>query len=220
MKADKTQTRHLTWALLAGALPLLLVVGLSLLLSHVQALAQPAADLDVTKEVNKTVAAPGETLAYTVTIQDNRSAGGRLWLTDTLPPELDCVSLDASVGDFGVENDVITWTSDMYGNGYTAYIYLSAEISPDIAFAAIDSVRQFDAAYEICCQQVARAAGLYRRIAGPAQQQREPADLEIGTGADQQIGASHRRDQTRLRFQPVRILVCRGGRCDLRRVAG
>lgn len=44
MKTSKGSVRRLAWALLAGTSALLLVVGLSLLLSHSQALAQPGAE--------------------------------------------------------------------------------------------------------------------------------------------------------------------------------
>ncbi len=47
MKTSKTSVRRLAWALSAGISALLLVVGLSLLLSRFQALAQPAAETTV-----------------------------------------------------------------------------------------------------------------------------------------------------------------------------
>ena len=76
MRSYKTRTLRLTQAFLAGALAVLMIAGLSLLLSRFQALAQPAADvaaadIHVTKDVNTDAAAPGDTLTYTIKVWNN-----------------------------------------------------------------------------------------------------------------------------------------------------
>jgi uncharacterized repeat protein (TIGR01451 family) len=149
MKTTKTRTRRLAWALLAQTSALLLVVILSLLLSHFQALAQPvlevtAASLEVEKEVNTTLAAPGDTLTYTIIIRNTGDEPADAWLTDTLPAELTYAtsSLTATLGSFGVENDVITWTAEMYGHNYTTVITFSVEISSGIDYLNVVNTAQ------------------------------------------------------------------------------
>lgn len=149
MKVNKTSMRRLAWALLAGASALLLATGLSLLLSHFQALAQPAVEvaadgLAVDKEVNTALAAPGDTLTYTITVRNTGDTTTDAWLTDTLPVELTCItdSLGATFGSFGVEDNVITWTAEMYGYNYTAVISFSAQISSEITYANVVNTAQ------------------------------------------------------------------------------
>ena len=50
---------------------------------------------------------------------------------------------------------------------------------------------------------------LHGRVAGLAQQQRQPTDLEIGARADHELRAPHLRDQARPRLDVVRILLRR-----------
>jgi len=135
MISNKTRTRRMTWALVLAA-------GALLFLCTVQVLAQSGAgvmdaDLQVSKDVNTSWAAPGDTLTYTITIQNTGDPAGSVWLTDTLPVELTYVtdSLTATVGGFGVGNNVITWTAEM--DGYTAVVTFSAEISSEITSADI-----------------------------------------------------------------------------------
>jgi len=149
LKTGKTFTHRLTQTLLAAALALSLTAGLSLLLSHFQALAQPAAEITallVHKEVNTTIAAPGDVLTYTITIRNSNPPAGTVWLTDTLPAELVCItdSLTSDVweGSWGVENNVITWTGKMYGNNSTVVITFSARISTSLPYTEIKNTAQ------------------------------------------------------------------------------
>ncbi|MBL7064382.1 MAG: DUF11 domain-containing protein [Anaerolineae bacterium] len=142
----KTRMRRPAWALLAGTSALLLTACLSLLLSHFQALAQPAAEvaqanLDVYKDVNTAQAEPGDVLTYTITVLNTGGDPVYVWLTDTLPVELTYAtgSLAATVGTFGVENGVITWSHTLGGQ---ACITFSAAISSEITYANIENTAQ------------------------------------------------------------------------------
>jgi len=142
--------RRPAWALLAGASALLLTACLSLLLSHFQALAQPAAEvaqanLDVYKDVNTAHAEPGDVLTYTITVQNIGDDSANAWLTDTLPAELTYV--DGSLQEFGpgsagFAGGVITWTGEIAGFGQTAVITFSAAISSEITYANIENTAQ------------------------------------------------------------------------------
>ena len=147
MKANKIRMRRLVWALLAGTSALLLATALSLLLSHFQALAQPAAevaadDLVVDKEVNTALAEPGDTLAYTITIENNSTSSIDGWMTDTLPAELTSVSsLSALLGNVGFENGVITWSHTLAALQWDR-ITFNAEISSEITYARFANTAQ------------------------------------------------------------------------------
>ncbi len=62
------------------------------------------------------------------------------------------------------------------------------------------------------CHERARA-GCDLRIARLPHQLRQPADLEIGAGTDDQVGAAHLRDQARLGLDHVHVL--QRGRADV-----
>jgi len=147
MKVNKTPMRRLAWASLAGASALLLATGLSLLLSHFQALAQPAveiATLQVEKKASASVAAPGDTLTYTIRIQESESPL-TLWMTDTLPEEVTYVPDSLQLfgpGSAGFADGVITWTAASVGWGQTAVITFSAEISSAITYAKVKNTAQ------------------------------------------------------------------------------
>jgi len=131
------KTWRLGRMLLAGVLALLFAVVLLTLLSHYSVVAEPTQAMTVEKEASTTHAGPGDTLTYTVRIQNNVGPPiSSVWLTDTLVDELDFVSgsLTATYGTFGTENGVITWTSDL---GTEVYITFSARISPEITYATI-----------------------------------------------------------------------------------
>ena len=105
MKTNKTQMKSLAWALLAGASALLLAASLPLLLSHFQALAQPvaevtAANLEVQKDVNTPLAAPGDTLTYTIELGLYDPLTGERWavLDDAGQPIADRILLPAVEG--------------------------------------------------------------------------------------------------------------------------
>lgn len=110
---EETRTGHLARALLAGTFALLLVLGLSLLLSHFRVLAQPeAANLAASKSVHPSWARPGENLTYTVRITNTGDEPvWAAWMTDSLPSEVNySTGLNASTGTWGRVGNVITWT--------------------------------------------------------------------------------------------------------------
>ena len=145
MKTDRMKISRSAWILFSGLAALLLVVGLSLLLSHLQVRAQPAArpgsDLEVTKDVSAAQAGPGNTLRYTVTIENSGSDAVDTWMTDTLPTNLvDVSNLDGS-GDFGFQNRVITWSLhlDVFGRGRLTF---QSTIATDTTESQIVNVAQ------------------------------------------------------------------------------
>jgi uncharacterized repeat protein (TIGR01451 family) len=146
VKISETSVRRWAWTLLAGASALLLVVGLSLLLSHAQAVAQPVAEvaaLSVDKQANTSVATPGDTLTYTIRVQESESSITVL-MTDTLPAEVTYVAgtLDwFGPGSASVSDGVVTWNGTL-GFGSTAVITFSARISTEIAVTEIENTAE------------------------------------------------------------------------------
>jgi len=142
----KNQMQRLTKLLLSGAAALLLVVGLSLLLSRFQAVAQPTevvpTDLTVQKEVSAAYAAPGDTLRYTITINNNSTSPIDAQMTDELPAGLINVSdWSALVGQVGFENGVITWSHTIGALSYDR-ITFRAQIAPDTTATEIENTAQ------------------------------------------------------------------------------
>jgi uncharacterized repeat protein (TIGR01451 family) len=138
---EKLRARPMALVLTAVGLALLLVTVLSLSLS---ARAEPTADLDVSKKVNTDRAAPGETLTYTIHITKNTYTPAALWMTDTLPPEVDYVTDSLQLlgsGSAAVTNDVLTWTVDGFGHSDVIIIY-SVEISSAITSATITNTAE------------------------------------------------------------------------------
>ena len=138
----RTRTANWQRAALTTLAALLLVAGLWLLLAGLPAQAQrPAgvtAALTVTKAVNTTQAAPGDTLAYTVTVQNTSTSAVDAWMTDTLPVELTYVpgSLHALIGQTGFANGVITWSYSVPPLG-SDIIYFQAQITSTLEYANI-----------------------------------------------------------------------------------
>ena len=62
--------------------------------------------------------------------------------------------------------------------------------------------------------EVTRAAELDLAVPALREQERDPTDLQLGTGTDQQIGGADARDQAGTRFDAVRILQRGRGRID------
>jgi uncharacterized repeat protein (TIGR01451 family) len=126
--------RRPAWASLASTSALLLAAVLALLVFRLQVLAQPeteVAALQVQKSVSASVAAPGDTLVYTIRIQEPSTPHSSLWMTDTIPDEVTYVagSLEHfGLGSVGVANNVITWTASDFGFGNFAIITFSVEI--------------------------------------------------------------------------------------------
>ncbi len=133
----ETRTRHLALMLLAGTMALLLITGLSLVLTRSQA----QAGMEITawtrsKTVNRTVAAPGDTLTYTIMVQ-NTGAPVAARMTDTLPTQVtyvpgSLVVLGAGTGD--VTGDTITWSEPDFGYYETVFITFSAQIDSGITY--------------------------------------------------------------------------------------
>lgn len=148
------RAQRLSWSLLASALALLLLLGLSLLFSRFQAVAQPVAEvmaLQVDKEVNTELAAPGDTLAYTITIYNAGGPAATAWFSDELPAELTYVvtgSLGANFGTPLLTGRVITWNEPV-GVDQTARIWFSAVISPDIILADVVNTAQVTSSGEL-----------------------------------------------------------------------
>jgi uncharacterized repeat protein (TIGR01451 family) len=140
--------RRPAWATLASVSALLLTAVLVLLLFRLQVLAQPTTEtmeavLSVDKSVNTDLTAPGNTLAYTITVQNTGDSPSDVWMTDTLPTDLVYVpdSLTAAFGSFGFKDNVITWTSELHIY-QTVVINFSAQIPPDTTATEIENTAQ------------------------------------------------------------------------------
>jgi uncharacterized repeat protein (TIGR01451 family) len=120
--------------LVTGIFALLFVAGASLSLSHFEAQAQPTApsdaDLTVTKKVSKAQARSGETLAYTITVENSGDESAVL-ITDALSSELIYTpdTLDANFSDTLMisADDVISWEGTI-GVDQTAEVWFNAQI--------------------------------------------------------------------------------------------
>ena len=138
---EKLRTRPMALVLMAIGLALLLVTVLSLSLS---ARAEPAAELEVSKKVNTDQAAPGDTLTYTIHITNTTYDAVALWMTDTLPLEVDYVANSLQLlgsGSADVTNDVLTWTVAEFGHSDVVIIY-NVEISSAITSATITNTAE------------------------------------------------------------------------------
>ena len=87
----------------------------------------------------------------------------------------------------------------------------------DVAFGAVEARRLFEQRHVARRLEVARLARLDLRIAGLLRHERQPADLELGAGRDDEVGAARARDEARLRLDVMRVLqrVGRGVDVDL-----
>ena len=87
----------------------------------------------------------------------------------------------------------------------------------DVAHAAVDDCGTFQNLDVLECHQVARLSLLDADPCPPLHQDREPADLELGPGADQQVCPADLGDQARPGADVMGILaaVCRGVHCDI-----
>jgi uncharacterized repeat protein (TIGR01451 family) len=140
---------RLAGALLAATSALLLVVGLWLLFSHFQVLAQPAAEtaaLTVDKQTNTQFAAPGDRLTYTIRIENTSAPYPTVWMTDTLPDDVTYVPgslqhLELPGRSVNHANGVITWTASNFGYGFDI-ITFSVEISSETTAAQIVNTAQ------------------------------------------------------------------------------
>jgi hypothetical protein len=81
-----------------------------------------------------------------------------------------------------------------------------------VSHGTIDGDRFFDQPHLERCFEVAGAAVLDPRVSGFPLQQRQPADLQFRTGADQQVGAARLCNQRGSRLDAMGILHRGGGR--------
>ena len=122
------------------------VVGALFLSSHFQALAQPAAEttaLSVAKTVSKTVAAPGETLTYSIWIQETGTQVA-LQMTDVLPSAVTYVPSSLEIfgpGSAGYSGGTVTWNGTL-GFGATAIITFSVQIPSESTATQVVNVAQ------------------------------------------------------------------------------
>ena len=154
MKTFETlRTRPMALVLTAIGLALLFVTVLSLSFS---ARAEPMqGDLEVNKQVNTDKAGPGDTLTYTIHITKNTFTPAALWMTDTLPPEVDHaggLQLLGS-GSVGVTNDVLTWTVSDFGYAEVIIIY-NVEISSAITSAVITNTAEVTGTGELVTSNI------------------------------------------------------------------
>ena len=75
-----------------------------------------------------------------------------------------------------------------------------------VALGAIETHRLVEQRDKGSGLEVARLAGQHFRVAGLLRHQRQPTDLQLGAGSNDQIRAARPRDQARLRLDVVRVL--------------
>ena len=75
-----------------------------------------------------------------------------------------------------------------------------------VALGAIEPRRFLEHRHIARRLEIAGLAGLDRRVARLLRDEREPADLELGAGRDDEIGAARPRDEAGLGLDVVRIL--------------
>src|SRR6267154_4400432 len=98
-----------------------------------------------------------------------------------------------------------------------------ARIGVDVGIAAgmevsersVDDFRDFQLADVLRGFEVTRTPELDTRVPALREQQRNPADFQLRTGTDQQVGGADAGDQAGTRFDAVRVLQC--GRCKIDR---
>ncbi len=140
---EKTHTNPTVLTVVASVLALMLLAVLSLTL---QARAEPTADPTVDKQVNISQAAPGETLTYTIFVENTTLDTIDAQITDTLPPEVDYMSdslVSIGAGAAGYADGVITWTCDSFAWGTKALITFTVQISPDLGSATVVNTAEF-----------------------------------------------------------------------------
>ena len=98
-------------------------------------------------------------------------------------------------------------TSDVAG----IEMNMRVAVRMNVALRTVDRARHFELLHEVGGHEVTGLARPHLAVAGSLNQQRQPAHLEIGARADQQIRRAHARDQAGPRFDAMRILQ-RGGR--------
>jgi hypothetical protein len=89
----------------------------------------------------------------------------------------------------------------------------------DIALRAVHALRHFQFRHVARRFEITGLSGLDFRVARLRLQQRQPADLELGAGANHEIGVARARHQARARLDVMRVLHCIGRNVDAHLVA-
>lgn len=131
-KKVNAQAKKFRWIMMASMIPLILTIVLVQIISA-QELVQ-AAELEIIKESNSVDVVHGEKVGYTINISNiGDSTAFNVLMTDTVPAEL--IVLPASLevvggGDsWGIEDNNITWTGPLAGNGGGVTINFDAIVS-------------------------------------------------------------------------------------------
>ena len=100
-----------------------------------------AADLEVTKSVNRTEARHGDTVQYSINMSNiGADQVDSAVMTDTVPSELTVISSSVSVlggsGSWGVDGNVITWTGAISGSG-EAIVTFDAVVTDTAAYEPV-----------------------------------------------------------------------------------
>jgi uncharacterized repeat protein (TIGR01451 family) len=156
MESSKGPIRRMTWMVVAGMSAFVLTAVVLQLFSSAPVAAQQVADvmapkLSVEKTVDKTSAAPGDTLTYVIRIA-NPGEAVSAWMTDELPAELTYVGSSVELwghGNADYANGAVTWTYDDFGYGANAVISFSAQINSELEQADIVNMAQITGTGEL-----------------------------------------------------------------------
>ncbi len=139
MESNQGPIRRMTWLVVAGMSAFVLAAVVLQLFSNAPVAAQDVIEeipprLIVEKTVDKTSAAPGDTLDYVIRVA-NLGNGVAAWMTDQLPAELTYVETSLQHwghGNANYTNGAVTWEFDDFGYGENAVISFSVTIDPEI----------------------------------------------------------------------------------------
>jgi uncharacterized repeat protein (TIGR01451 family) len=139
MVSNQGPIRRMTWLVVAGTSAFVLTAVVLQVFSNAPVAAQDVVEvmaprLSLEKTVNKTSAAPGDTLDYVIRVA-NPGEAVPAWMTDELPAgvtyvngSMDHFSADAPTYSGGI----IKWSDDEFGYGEMAVISFSVTIDPEI----------------------------------------------------------------------------------------
>ena len=105
-------------------------------------------------------------------------------------------------------------------NAARMQVHVRIALRMHVALRPVDALRNLEAPHEVRGQEMPGRAGLDVRVARAPQQQRQPADLEVRTAADEQVRATGGGDKARPGLQAVRVLERRCRNRDLSVGAG
>lgn len=126
------QAAKFKWIMMASIIPLMLTIVLVQTISAQQLVR--AAEVEISKEADKTIVEHGTAVAYTININNlGDETAFNVTMTDTVPSEMSVISSSLTViggGDsWGVDGNNITWTGPVVGNGGGVSINFDAVIS-------------------------------------------------------------------------------------------